>query len=115
MRIRPLCGLVVALLLASAAGCHEAGPAGPHRTTDIRLAADATAVEGTIAPGETFGDLLERHGVDPDDRQAFTDTVEPVFSSRQLRAHQGYAISVDEAGRLRELTYKIDAVHFLLI
>ena len=116
MTIRPLCGLVVALSLAfAAAGCHEAGSAGPHRTTDIRLAADASAVEGTIAPGETFGDLLERHGVDPDDRQAFTDTVEPVFSSRQLRAHQGYAISVDEAGRLRELTYKIDPDHFLLI
>jgi murein DD-endopeptidase MepM/ murein hydrolase activator NlpD len=116
MRSRPLCGLVVVLSLAvAAAGCHDAGPVAPRRTTDITLAPDASAVEGTIAPGETFGDLLERHGVDPDDRRAFADTVEPIFSSRQLRAHQGYAISVDDGGRLRELTYKVDPDHFLRI
>jgi murein DD-endopeptidase MepM/ murein hydrolase activator NlpD len=113
MRLLPPCGLLAALAITGAA-CRESPPA-PRHAADIALAPDATSGEGTIAPGETFGDLLERNGVDPDDRQAFGDTVEPIFSSRRLKARQAYAITVGNDGRLRELIYRVDPDHFLLV
>ena len=114
MRIRPLFGLF-AVVVAAAAACREAPPPPPRHTTDLVLPPDATSTEGTVAPGETFGDLLERHGVADADREAFANTVEPVFSSRQLKARQAYAITVGTDTRLRELVYRVDPDRFLLI
>jgi len=117
MRVRVFSRLIFcAGCLAAMAGC-RADPAaqGPRHAGDIVLAPDSTAAEGTIGHGETFGQLLEHHGVDPADRAAFTETVEPIFSSRQLRARQGYSITVGHDGRLRELIYRVDPERYLQI
>ena len=117
MRFPALASLVgLTCCLAFLAGCQVAPPAsGARHAADIVLAPDATTAEGTIGPGETFGELLERHGVDPADRAAFAAGVEPTFSSRQLRARQGYAITVGQDARLRELIYRIDPERYLQI
>ena len=62
--------------LGGASGaCRETAPA-PRRTADIVLPDDGRRLEGTVGPGDTFADLLERHQVAADDRQAFLDAVE---------------------------------------
>jgi murein DD-endopeptidase MepM/ murein hydrolase activator NlpD len=108
--------LVCAGGVAALTGCQAASPSsGSRHAADLVLAPDATTAEGTIGPGETFGELLERHGVDPADRTAFGATVEPTFSSRQLRARQGFTITVGHDGRLRELIYRVDPQRYLQI
>ena len=76
---------------------------------------DGRRVEGTVEPGDTFADLLHRHQVELDDRQAFLDAVEPAFSSRQLRAHHAYSLTLGPDFRVRELTYRIDPDRFLQV
>ncbi len=113
---RPTVLLLSATFLALAASaCRNATPPPARHTTDIVLGDDGRRIDGTVGPGDTFGVLLERHQVAADDRQAFLDVVEPAFSSRQLRAHQSYTLTVSPDGRVRELTYRIDPDRFLLV
>ena len=100
--------------LAGVAGCREPAPA-PQRTADIVLPAEASLIEGRIGPGDTFAHVLARHGVDPADRQGFVTHVEPAFSSRQLRAHQPYTVTLGPGSRLREFTYRVDPDRFLQV
>ena len=104
--------LVCACVLASAAGCREAAPP-PRHTADIVLAVDGLRSEGTIGRGDTFASILARHQVPDEERQAVLAVVEAAFSSRQLRAHQPYSITLGTDGRVRELTYRIDPDRFL--
>jgi murein DD-endopeptidase MepM/ murein hydrolase activator NlpD len=111
-------GLLGGLLLSLAAvsgACTGATPPPARHTADIQLPDDGRRVEGTVGPGDTFGTLLERHQVAADDRTPFLDVVEPAFSSRQLRAHQPYALTLSPDGRVRELTYRIDPDRFLQV
>jgi murein DD-endopeptidase MepM/ murein hydrolase activator NlpD len=113
-------GLIFVLsscLLAGAGAtgaCRDTGPA-PRRTADIVLPHDGRRVEGTVEPGDTFADLLHRHQVELDDRQPFLDAVEPVFSSRKLRAQHAYSLTLGPDFRVRELTYRIDPDRFLQV
>ena len=45
----------------------------------------------------------------------FLDAVEPVFSSRKLRAHHAYSLTLSPDFRVRELTYRIDPDRFLQV
>ena len=101
---------------AAASACREATPPPARHTTDIVL-------PRRRAPGRRHG-RAGRHvracsssatRSAPDDRQAFLDVVEPAFSSRQLRAHQPYTLTLGPDGRVRELTYRIDPDRFLQV
>jgi murein DD-endopeptidase MepM/ murein hydrolase activator NlpD len=105
--------LLCALALATA-GCRDAAPP-PRHAADIVLPDDGRRLDGTIGPGDTFADLLERHRVADGDRQAFLDVVEAAFSSRQLRAHHPYSVTLGPDSRLRELTYRIDPDRYLQV
>jgi len=104
--------LVCACVLAAVSGCRETAPS-PRKTADIVLPADGQRFEGTISRGDTFASILARHQVPDEERQAVLDVVEHAFSSRQLRAHQPYSITLGTEGRVRELTYRIDPDRFL--
>jgi murein DD-endopeptidase MepM/ murein hydrolase activator NlpD len=112
---RPTVLLLSVTLLAGSSACRQAAPASARHIADIVLPDDGRRLDGTVGPGDTFGALLERHQVAIDDRQPFLDAVEPAFGSRQLRAHQPYALTLGPDGRLRELTYRIDPDRFLLV
>jgi murein DD-endopeptidase MepM/ murein hydrolase activator NlpD len=112
MRQTVLSLLCVAAL--AAAGCRDTAPP-PRHAADIVLPDDGRRLDGTVGPGDTFADLLERHQVAADDRQAFLDAVEPVFSSRQLRAHHPYSLTLSPDLRVRELTYRVDPDRFLQV
>ena len=45
----------------------------------------------------------------------FLDVVEPAFSSRKLRAHHAYSLTLGPDFRVRELTYRIDPDRFLQV
>ncbi|MEO6008336.1 MAG: M23 family metallopeptidase [Vicinamibacteraceae bacterium] len=106
--------LLLSATFLAAAACREAAPL-PRHVQDIALPDDGRRVEGTVGPGETFAAILERHQVPDADRQAFLDAVEPAFSSRQLRAHHAYTVTLSPDGRIRELTYRIDPDRFLQV
>ena len=114
-------GLIFVLSSCLLAG--SAAPPAPAATRPRRPGAPPTSslphdgrrLEGTVEPGDTFADLLHRHQVELDDRQAFLDAVEPVFSSRQLRAHHAYSLTLGPDFRVRELTYRIDPDRFLQV
>ena len=112
--VRPSLALLLGLAAVTGA-CREAEPPPPAHTSDIVLPDDGRRVEGRIGPGDTFGALLARHEVTLEDREPFLDVVEPAFSSRQLRAHQPYTVTVAPDGHLRELTYRIDPDRFLQV
>jgi murein DD-endopeptidase MepM/ murein hydrolase activator NlpD len=116
MAFRPLLTTlaVVAVALAAVPACREA-PAAPRRTADIVLTPDSRTIEAEIEPGETFARLLEKHGVAAADREPFLASVEPAFSSRQLRARHAYTVTLGPDARLRELTYRVDPDRFLQI
>ena len=59
--------------------------------------------------------LLERHQVADDERQACSTSSSAAFSSRQLRAHQPYSLTLGPDFRVRELTYRIDPDRFLQV
>jgi len=82
-------------------------------TADIRLAKDSDRLAGRVPPGASFADLLDAHGAAPASANALTAAVEPVFSSRQMRAHQPYELERTHDGFVRELVYRIDADRFL--
>jgi murein DD-endopeptidase MepM/ murein hydrolase activator NlpD len=103
-----------AAVLAAAAGCRDAAPP-PRHAADIVLPDDGRRLDGTVGPGDTFADLLERHQVASGDRQAFLDVVEAAFSSRQLRARHPYSVTLSPDLRVRELTYRIDPDRFLQV
>ena len=111
---RPTVLLLLATFLALGAACREVAPP-PRHATDIALPDDGRRIEGTIAPGETFAGLLERHQVAAQDRQPFLDAVEAAFGSRQLRARHAYAFTLGPDGRVRELTYRVDPDRFLQV
>jgi murein DD-endopeptidase MepM/ murein hydrolase activator NlpD len=114
MRHSVLSLLCASVLAAGAVGCRDAAPP-PRHTADIALPDDGRRLDGTVGPGDTFGEILARHQVALDDREPFLDVVEPAFSSRQLRAHQPYTLTLGPGGRLRELTYRIDPDRFLQV
>src|SRR4029079_1324359 len=91
-----------------------AGMSGPRPRpfADIPLPEDGQRLEGTIGRGDTFASLLQHHQVPDDERQAGLDVVERAFSSRHLRAHQPYSITLGPDFRVRELTYRIDPDRF---
>jgi murein DD-endopeptidase MepM/ murein hydrolase activator NlpD len=100
--------------LLAASACRE--PVEPaRRIEDIALPDDGRRLEGAVGPGDTFGAMLDRHGVSAADRQACLDAVEPAFGSPQLRARQPYAVVLGAGGQLRELTYRIDPDRFLQV
>jgi murein DD-endopeptidase MepM/ murein hydrolase activator NlpD len=107
-----LCASLVAA--AAAAGCRDTAER-PRHSADIVLPEDGRRLEGTVGPGDTFASLLERHQVPAEEREAVLDVVEPAFSSRRLRAHQPYTITLGPEGRVRELTYRIDPDRFLQV
>jgi murein DD-endopeptidase MepM/ murein hydrolase activator NlpD len=109
---RPTILLLCAALAAALAACREVAPP-PRHVTDIVLPDDGRRVEGTIAPGETFAGLLQRHAIAADDRQPLLDAVESAFGSRQLRARHAYTFTLAPDGHVRELTYRIDPDRFL--
>jgi murein DD-endopeptidase MepM/ murein hydrolase activator NlpD len=106
--------LLCASVLAAAAGCRDAAPP-PRHAADIVLPDDGRRLEGTIGRGDTFASVLERHEVPAEERQAVLDAVEPAFSSRQLRAHHQYSLTLSPDFRVRELTYRIDPDRFLQV
>ncbi len=101
--------------MAVLAACGDVSPPPPRHTADIALPDDGRRVEGTVGPGDTFANLLDRHQVAEEHRQAFLAAVEPAFSSRQLRAGHAYAITLGPDARIRELTYRIDPDRFLQV
>jgi murein DD-endopeptidase MepM/ murein hydrolase activator NlpD len=115
MRKSALSLLCASLLAAvAAAGCRDAAPPSRH-VADILLPEDGRRIEGTVGPGDTFAHLLDRHQVAAADRQAVLDVVERAFSSRQLRAHHPYSLTLSPDLRVRELTYRIDPDRFLQV
>src|SRR5205085_6744088 len=103
MRTSALSLLCVSLLALAAGGCRDAAPP-PRHVADIVLPEDGRRVEGTVGPGDTFAHILDRHQVAAADRQAILDVVERAFSSRQLRAHHPYSLTLSPDFRVRELT-----------
>jgi murein DD-endopeptidase MepM/ murein hydrolase activator NlpD len=115
-RLTDVMRLPILAIVALAAACGTAPkPAAVSRTTDIRLRADSERISGTVSPSATFADILAGHAVSPEHERAFTDAVEPVFSSRQLKAHHTYELERALDGRLREFTYRIDDDRFLKV
>jgi murein DD-endopeptidase MepM/ murein hydrolase activator NlpD len=107
--------VALAAVLA-AAGCGQpAAPAPRVRSADIHLAPDSERVTGSVAPSATFADILAAHAIDPAHERAFSAAVEPIFSSRALRAHHTYELERSLDGRVREFTYRIDADRFLKV
>jgi murein DD-endopeptidase MepM/ murein hydrolase activator NlpD len=104
------------LAAALAAACGGSPPLRtPPREADIRLAKDSERFAGRVPPGATFADLLEAHGASPASSEAVVAAVEPVFSSRRMRAHQPYEVERTEQGFVRELIYRIDEDRFLRV
>ena len=99
-------------VLAAACGANPPVPPAS-RTADIQLAKDSERFAGRVPPGATFEDLVESHGASQASAEALAAAVEPVFSSRQIRAHQPYEIERTSEGFVRELVYRIDADRFL--
>ena len=58
-----------------------------------------------MSPSATFADILAGHAVAPEHERAFAETVEPIFSSRQLKAHHAYELERSRDGRVREFMY----------
>jgi len=114
MRHSVLSLVCASVLAAGATACREVAPP-PRHVQDIVLPDDGRRLDGTIGPGDTFGELLARHQVAMEDREPFLDVVEPAFSSRQLRVRQPYSLTLGPGGRLRELTYRIDPDRFLQV
>ena len=108
---------VLAILIgaAAAARCGSADPALQTRAADIHLKPDSERLSGEVAPSATFADILAAHAINPEHERAFTAAVEPVFSSRALRAHHAYELERSLDGRVREFTYRIDADRFLKV
>jgi murein DD-endopeptidase MepM/ murein hydrolase activator NlpD len=101
------------LAFGLAAAC-AAPPVPPApRTADIPLAKDSDRLAGSVPPGATFADLLESHGASAASAAGITAAVEPVFSSRRMRAHQPYEIERRRDGFVRELIYRVDADRYL--
>jgi murein DD-endopeptidase MepM/ murein hydrolase activator NlpD len=108
--------LLAILASAAAADCGPAAAPTPRlRSADIHLAPDSERVTGSVAPSATFADILAAHAIDPAHERAFSAAVEPVFSSRALRAHHTYELERSLDGRVREFTYRIDADRFLKV
>ncbi len=109
-----LSSCLLAGLGGASGACREPAPA-PRRTADIVLPDDGRRLEGTIGRGDTFASVLDRHQVPAEERQAVLDVVETAFSSRQLRAHHAYSLTLSPDFRVRELTYRIDPDRFLQV
>ena len=102
------------LAAVGASGCQQGeAPPAVRKAADVRLAPDSERLAGTVAPGATFAEILAAHGVAPERVQGFVESVEPVFSSRQLRAHHAYELERTLDGGLREFIYRIDVDRFL--
>src|SRR3954464_14554413 len=115
MRKSALSLLCASLLAAvAAAGCRDAARP-PRHVADLMLPEDGQRFEGTIGRGDTFASLLQHHQVPDEERQAVLGVVERAFSSRHLRAHQPYTITLGPEGHVRELTYRIDPDRFLQV
>jgi murein DD-endopeptidase MepM/ murein hydrolase activator NlpD len=113
MRAPSLATWALALLVA---GCGPGEPPErPKKTADLRLAPDAERRDGTVPPGATFADILDEHEVAATSSAAFLEAVEPIFSSRQLRATHAYEVERAFDGSLREFVYRIDADRYLLV
>jgi murein DD-endopeptidase MepM/ murein hydrolase activator NlpD len=106
--------LATVVLLTTACGRPEPPPPVV-RTADIHLRPDSERVTGSVSPSATFADILAAHAIRPEHERAFTDAVEPVFSSRQLRAHHAYELERSLDGELREFMYRIDVDQFLKV
>jgi murein DD-endopeptidase MepM/ murein hydrolase activator NlpD len=114
MRVTRVHFILCALLVTAA--CSRAEPPAPAvRTADIHLKPDSERVTGSVSPSATFADILTAHAIRPDHERAFSEAVEPVFSSRRLRAHHGYELERSLDGRLREFLYRIDVDQFLKV
>jgi hypothetical protein len=98
--------LIVVLIGALAvSSCRAPSQPAPHaRTSDIRLVPDSERVTGAVSPSATFADILAEHDVVAEHEQAFTAAVEPIFSSRQLKAHHTYELERGLDGRVRDFT-----------
>lgn len=116
MRRRCYLFLFLAALTCITTACRPAPePPRKARSADIPLPPDSERVGGTVPPGGTFDDLLAAHDVDAEDARAFVESVEPVYSSRLLRAHHTYELELTSTGRVREFTYRIDPDRFLRV
>ncbi len=109
--------IAFALLLSCAlAACQRGAADAPRpRAGDQYLAPDSERIAGTVPPGATLADLLDAHEIAADRVRQFTTAVEPIFSSRQLRAHQGYELERALDGDIREFIYRIDVDRFLRV
>ena len=63
----------------------------------------------TLAPGQSLGELLRRHGLSGDEYVAVIDRVEDVVSARRLRPGLVLEMETPVPERLGELTLKLDA------
>lgn len=90
---------------------------------EVRAAQDAVRAmpkpdvvsEAKIEAGRTFGEMLERMGVDPGAAQMLVEAARPVFNLRRLRTGNSVVLARSAEGELRSLRYHIDADHDLWI
>jgi murein DD-endopeptidase MepM/ murein hydrolase activator NlpD len=106
-RRRALAVIVAACVALPACARSEAEPEH-HPHPDISLAADSDLTPGHISRGENFGSLLQRQGIDDEQREGILASLEGVFDPRRM--HEGQAWRLDRAatGEVRLLEYEID-------
>ena len=120
-----LSGLVLLLGAAVLAGVFlELGSARRQFTAEAKLAREnADLIRSSVVvysglgirPGVTFGEVLDKLGVEPAAAAGIAESVRGVFDLRQMRAGTHLEIGRTVEGQLREVRYRIDADRMLSV
>src|SRR3954469_10928653 len=79
-----------------------------HARPDIPLVADSELTPGHVAHGENFGSLLQRQGIDDEQREAILESLEGVFDPRRMHEGQAWRVNRATTGEVRFVEYEID-------
>lgn len=104
---RVLAAIAAACMVLPACARTEAEPQH-HARPDVPLVADSELTPGHVAHGENFGSLLQRQGIDDEQREAILESLEGVFDPRRMHEGQAWRVNRATTGEVRFLEYEID-------
>jgi len=110
-------GLAIALSLASLPACSapSSSPATPPSpaSRDIALPSETQTIDARVPADATLETLFRHHNFSTETTALLLQAVKSVFNPKELRANQGYRVTLTLDGLLREFSYRIDADRLL--
>ncbi len=88
-------------------------PATPAQ--DVLLARDTEEVEGRVPRNATLETILRGHRLSAELTAGLVDAMQGIFNPRQIRADQGYRLTLSLDGFFREFAYQIDTDRLLRV